>query len=186
MGTPILPKKEAQSRQTFLALMWALSHPGRIQRLPDPITRSPANFLAIGEALLDLETSFYSPDAALTAELEGTTAQFVPASLARFHFYPALTEDTLADIALATPGDMLYPDRSATLVLSCILGNGTRYQFSGPGILGTHTVELEGIPPRLWELRSQIGRYPLGWDLFFVDGNQVLGLPRTTVIQINP
>lgn len=185
MIAPVLPVKEAQARGTFLALMWALSHPGRIQYLPDSAASFPDNFLAIGEALLDLETSFYSPDPFLADELERTTAQPVSAARARYHFYPMLTEETLKDIAQASPGEMLYPDRSASLIMGCTLESGNRYRIGGPGIQGVTTIQLDGVPAEIWELRSQVGQYPLGWDLFFVDGNQVLGLPRTTLIEID-
>ena len=35
----------------------------------------------------------------------------------------------------------------------------------------------------VWGLQGLVARYPLGWDVFFVGGDQVVGLPRTTVLE---
>jgi len=35
-----------------------------------------------------------------------------------------------------------------------------------------------------WTLREQICRFPLGWDTLLVAADRVLGLPRTTQIEV--
>lgn len=183
MTTPVLSSVEAQSHQTFLALMWALTHPGQIQTWTEADVATRDSLLAIGQALLDLETSFYTPDAALAEELGRTMARPLPANAARYHFYPNLDAAALDDIAQATVGTMLYPDKGATIVIGCTLGQGEDFRLSGPGIKSEAIVSIDGIPPELWELRQEKLNYPLGWDIFLVDGKDVIGLPRTTKIE---
>lgn len=178
---PLYTGEEARTRGTFLALLWALSHPGRIQELP------PADadgFLLIGQALLDLETSYYTPDPALAERLARTGARALEPDLAAYHFYPTLDAiPALNLLEAASTGTMLYPDQAATLFIGCQLGQGDRFTLSGPGIQAIEHVSIGGVPPALWRLRKQVSRYPLGWDVFLVDGPRVLGLPRTTVIE---
>ena len=175
MQVPDYTPEEALTRQTFLAMMWALSHPGRIQTL-----EAAAPFVAIATTLLDLETSYFTPDEALKAELARTGARALEPERAAYHFYPELTAwDSLEK---ASPGTMLYPDTAATLVIGCKLGAGNTFTLSGPGIQTTQPAQIQ-VDERLWTLRQRVSRYPLGWDIFFVDGNQLLGLPRTTQIK---
>ncbi len=177
MNVPLYTSAEARARETFLALMWALSYPGRSKRLS---TSSP--YADMGAALLDLETSFYTPDAELETVLRHTGARSLPSGRAAYHFYPALTVDHLGELKNASVGTMQYPDQSATLVIGCTLGQGSTVDLSGAGIQGVYTITIGGIPAEFWTLRQQIIRYPLGWDIFLVSGQDVIGIPRSTRI----
>ncbi|RDS80056.1 phosphonate C-P lyase system protein PhnH [Dyella psychrodurans] len=54
-------------------------------------------------------------------------------------------------------------------------------KFAGPGIRDTETVAIDGLPGDFWQQRTALAaQLPLGIDLFFVAGQQVLALPRTT------
>lgn len=183
MTTPLLSPKESQAHQTFIALMWALTQPGQIQIWTEEAVTAQGGFLAIGQALLDLETSFYTPDTALADELARTTARPYPASTARYHFYPSLSAANLEDVTLASAGTMLYPDQSATLIIGCTLGQGASYRLTGPGIQDETIVQMDGLPSQFWTLRQETLNYPLGWDIFLVDRENVMGLPRTTLIE---
>ncbi|MEX1019187.1 MAG: phosphonate C-P lyase system protein PhnH [Litorilinea sp.] len=188
---------EHAARATFTALMWSLSYPGTVYALPAlPMNQAATHqdaCLSIGRALLDLETSYYTPDAALAAQLAATTARTLPPTTADYHFYPACDSSpwakVLADMGAAKVGDMLYPDQSATLVVGCRLGQGTRLRLQGPGIARATLLAVDGLPPEFWQLRAESIHYPLGWDLFLVDGqhidgSRVVGLPRTTMIEL--
>ncbi len=179
MSTPIFTAEEAAHRETFLALMWALSYPGRAQTLP---SREP--LVAIGVALLDLETSYYTPNSALDSLLRQTTALPAPIASADYIFYPALTAADLDTLRQASIGDMLFPDRAATLILGCSFDNvGITLKLSGPGIKASTTVRVGGLPIAFWQLREQSRCYPLGWDIFLVDGDQVIGIPRSSTLE---
>jgi alpha-D-ribose 1-methylphosphonate 5-triphosphate synthase subunit PhnH len=181
MTTPIYTADEARDRETFLALMWSLSYPGRIQALPGA-ANTYDSFVHIGQALLDLESSFYTPDAALASALGATGARALPPTDAAYHFYPALTDAALESVAQARAGTMLRPDESATLFIGCAFASGTAFRLSGPGIQAHHDIRLGGIPARFWSLRARAPRYPLGWDVCFVDHGSVISLPRTTQV----
>ncbi|MCB0113928.1 MAG: phosphonate C-P lyase system protein PhnH, partial [Caldilineaceae bacterium] len=115
MLSPTLSRAEIRTRSTFLGLMWALSHPGRRQPLPDAVTDPNVALHVIGETLLDLETTFYTPDLSLAYALRQTTARDDAPESAAYHFYPHVDALSLSTIELAPAGDMLYPDRAATL-----------------------------------------------------------------------
>jgi alpha-D-ribose 1-methylphosphonate 5-triphosphate synthase subunit PhnH len=176
-----MTEAEARNHATFTALMWALSYPGRPQSLP---ARGMGALAAIGAALLDLETNYYTPDAELDALLARTGARRAPASEARYQLFPSLGPAELDALAAAPVGSYAYPDESATLVLGCSLGQGERLRLSGPGIQASAALRVAGLPPELWRLRAEAVRYPLGWDLLLVSGDQVVGLPRTTVVEV--
>lgn len=179
MTFPLYTAAEAQSRETFLALMWALSYPGRVHHLPDSVDA----FTLIAGTLLDLETSFFTPDESLQAVLANTGAHTRQSSDAAYHFYGQVTESTLSDIRQASVGTMLYPDTAATLVIGCTLNSGTEFVLSGPGVNGQQAVQIGSVPDAFWELRETACKFPLGWDVFLVDSQQVIGLPRSTRLE---
>lgn len=179
MNYPPYSPAEARTRETFLALMWAFSYPGRIYRLP----AADGNFALIAEALLDLETSFYAGNQQLKPILTQTGARSLSAAVAAYHFYPALTADDMGTMREANVGTMLYPDEAATLIIGCTVGNGEKFVLQGPGIKGQQSILIDGLPELFWEMRDSVSRFPLGWDIYFVDGAQVIGLPRSVRIE---
>ncbi len=180
MAVPAYTPSEAQARETFLALMWSLSYPGRIYTLP---ANGHGLLPFIGMTLLDLESSYFTPDAGLAQTLAQTGARTQPAAKAAYHFYPAFTSLHLGALSQSSSGTLLYPDESATVVIGCQIGNGVTYILSGPGIVGQRTICLGGIPAEFWSLRAAACRYPLGWDVYFVDGQQIIGLPRSVTVK---
>jgi len=181
MNYPPYTPVEARDRETFLALLSALSYPGRIHTLPSPHDSSP--IAQIGMALLDLETSFYTPDIALADSFTRTGAVAKAPELAEYHFYPQLDNVALQDAAKARPGTMLRPDDGATIIIGGVFARGNVFRIQGPGVQGTAEIRLGGIPARFWSKRREAGPYPMGWDMFIVDGDRVIGLPRTTFIE---
>lgn len=179
MQTPAYSLEESRTRATFLSLMWALSYPGRIQTLP---AGAGLPLQVIGETLLDLETSFYTPDDALSEVLAHSGARALEPDRAAYHFYPQLNEEALAVMRFASTGTMLYPDQAATLIIGCTLGVGQPYELTGPGIQGNAQLQVSGIHEDFWMMREGANRYPLGWDIFLADGLRIVGLPRTTQI----
>lgn len=173
MSVPPYTAEEARDRETFLALMWSLSYPGRPHALPagDPLW-------LVGHALLDLETSFYTSDEALARALAHTGARATQPPTAAYHFYAQLDDAALRTISEASVGTLNYPDTSATLIIVTSFTGGAEYHLSGPGIQGS-TVIAPALPREFWEQRTQ-SRFPLGWDVFLVEASRVIGLPRST------
>ena len=75
---PAYTREEAENRETFLALMWALSYPGRVYDLPTHAPDEIALFSQIGHSLLDLETTYFTPNPALAPLLKHTAARAYP------------------------------------------------------------------------------------------------------------
>ncbi|NWF67486.1 MAG: phosphonate C-P lyase system protein PhnH [Chloroflexi bacterium] len=179
MTPPPYTRAEAEARETFLALMWALSYPGRVYQLP---AHKP-NFELIAGSLLDLETSYFTVDAKLQPVLAQTSAQALPVDRAAYHFFPAIGEEHLAALGEACIGTRLYPDEAATLFIGCALGSGLPLTLRGPGINGAQALQVSGVPKPFWHMRQAVCRFPLGWDVYLVDGQQIVGLPRSVQVE---
>jgi alpha-D-ribose 1-methylphosphonate 5-triphosphate synthase subunit PhnH len=187
---------EARTHAAFVAVMWALSYPGRPQ--PLPATGHDA-LVCIGESLLDLETSYYTPDPVLDRELARTGARGVAIGLGSYNFYPELRETEVEKLGDVPVGTLAYPDRSATLVVAASVVvdrsgvNGAlaspgharaHLRLRGPGIPRSVDLLVGGVPRGFWHKRAEAIRYPLGWDVLLVSDGQVVGLPRTTAVEV--
>ena len=172
--------EERRTHLAYDALMRALAEPGEPCRLPEP------GLAVAGECLLDLEVSFFTPDPEVRRRLTLTGARPTTPESADYLFLPQVDADTIADAIKASAGDPLYPDRSATLFIGARLGSGGRLRLSGPGIRGSRDLLVDGIAWSFWQERERGRRYPLGWDIFLVDGDQVVGLPRSTELEADP
>jgi alpha-D-ribose 1-methylphosphonate 5-triphosphate synthase subunit PhnH len=129
-------------------------------------------------------TNCYTNDPELLRLLASTGARRRPPGAALYQFYPALTAADVPPLAEAPCGTYSYPDESATLVIGCALGTGRRLRLHGPGIASTIEFLVGGIPDAFWPLRERVCRYPLGWDVLLVAHDRVVGLPRTTQIEV--
>jgi alpha-D-ribose 1-methylphosphonate 5-triphosphate synthase subunit PhnH len=189
MVSPVFTATEARLHGTFSALLWSLSNPGRVERLPDEAQDA---IVAIGEALVDLETTYYSPEPSLVSRLERTGSRWTPPHRARYHFYPTILPDDLTSLEVAPSGSYTYPDDSATIVVGCFLYDAgqvatipvTRLRLTGPGVRESAIVAIAGVPREVWQVRERVIRYPLGWDLFLVSDNRVIGIPRTSKVEV--
>ncbi|MGD1940106.1 MAG: phosphonate C-P lyase system protein PhnH [Leptolyngbyaceae cyanobacterium] len=174
------------SQQTFRALLDALSQPGLRQTTvavtpPDGLTLSCA---AAVLPLLDLETTVWLQPG-LPAAVPGwllfhTGCQFAET--------PQAADFALIwQIATAPPlttfqwGSPEYPEASTSLLVQLpTLQGGRPVTLQGPGILGEREIALP-VPGDFWpQWQAMTKRYPLGVDSWWFNGDQVLGLPRTT------
>ena len=153
---------ETMARATFQTLLAALSNPGRIYTMPGTAPSTQESCHQIGQTLLDLETIFF-PDS---------------------EAFESMARQTIDIIAHANVGSMADPDQGATVIVPCRFDQGQTLRLCGPGIQHTIQIRVEGLPVEFWQLRAAKINYPLGIDLFLVDGSQVVGLPRTTKVEI--
>lgn len=178
------------SQATFRCVLDALAEPGAVRTLSVAVT-GPAPLhdatTALCLALLDFDTPLWRDAATGIASV---------ASYLRFHCGCPLTEDAaLAAFALVgntldldlssfAKGSMEYPDRSTTLFVQVpSLDGGPARMLSGPGIPGTRTLQVAGLPANFdAQWRGNTETFPLGVDLVFCCRDQVIGLPRTTRI----
>jgi alpha-D-ribose 1-methylphosphonate 5-triphosphate synthase subunit PhnH len=187
MNPPTLSDVEARSQKTFTALMWSLAHPGEPQIL-EARPGDVSGLETIAEALLDLETSFYTSSSALEEPIKRTGANATSSVDAAYHFHLEITPGVLFQLEYARLGTPLYPDESASLILACSQDSGVQLRLTGPGIPGERTVRALGVPLEFWTLRQRKMNFPLGWDVFLVSrvaaGIQVIGIPRSTHVEV--
>lgn len=179
--TPIQTVSERISRETFLALMWALSYPGRWQTLPV----SEGALEVVAAALMDSEVSFHAGDAATVQIAAATGARLRSIDAADFVLFDGLQPDRVREIAAMRAGDLEYPDSGATLVVRCEADEpAAMLRLSGPGINDVIELQMNGVPHEFWDTRASMIRFPLGIDVFLIRRGQVLGLPRTTKVEV--
>lgn len=167
---------EARGNATFEALMWSMARPGEARELPE------AGLAPLIDALIDRECVAYADNVALRRQIAGTGAIAGNPSQADHLFLDSLdgATDTLAAISC---GSALYPDAGATVVAQVVHGSGQRLRLSGPGIEGSRDLAL-ALPAAFWALRAQLCAYPEGFELLLVDGRAVIGIPRSTQIEV--
>lgn len=186
-----LAEPVGQSQQIFRQVLTALSEPGtRLTLAPVPAPKgihSAAYQVCL--ALLDTDTPLWVSDSLATPALLNSL---------RFHCGCPITDRReQAAFALALPDDLQtitgfsqgsheYPDRSATIILQVDqLHSAGPWRLSGPGIKGQRQVGIEGLGQQ-WPTWLQADRdsFPLGVDLLLTDGNSLMGLPRTTLVEV--
>ena len=180
MAHNLLPTvDDTRTNATFEALMWALSRPGQVHEMPGK------GFWTLAESLLDRECSFHAPDdASLGAMLAATGARRAPLAEADYVFTAIDSAEKVEALSSLRIGTLAYPDDAATLFATARLGSGQRLRLTGPGIKDNVTIEVGGVDPGFWQMRRKAIRYPLGWDLYLVDGKRLLGIPRSTTIEV--
>lgn len=191
------PVHDAQ--RVFRCLLDALARPGQLRD--------------VGTRLADSTEASTAARATLFALADGTTSVWLQrelpdvANALRFHTgAPLLTgEDTLsqAQFALLTDpaacpeldrfafGTAESPEHSTTLIVDvptlaagCQPG-GLCLRLRGPGIKTETSVTIGGLSMAFWQARAALApRFPAGLDLILTAGDQVLGLPRTTQVEV--
>jgi alpha-D-ribose 1-methylphosphonate 5-triphosphate synthase subunit PhnH len=176
LATPAPSLSETRDNATFDALLWALSRPGLPRSLPAP-GETP-----IIAALLDRECRVHSADPLLMPEIMRTGAELADLEQADHVFFGAMTScEPLAQVAI---GSDLYPDDGATVIIRARFGIGLAVRLTGPGVDGSVTVQVDGLPDGFWAARASRIRYPMGFDLFLLDGDRLVGIPRSTTVEV--
>lgn len=158
--------------------MWALARPGTIRTLPE------LSLEGIAETLIDRECRVFSQDTALLPAIAATGATLGPAETADHAFLSLDGAAGLSVLSLLPVGSHAYPDEGATVFAAARLGEGRRLRLSGPGIETAIDVTVGGLPDDVWAIRAARCVYPTGFELFLIDGDRVLGLPRSTTIEV--
>ena len=176
LTTPVQSPEEAAGNATFDALLWALSRPGIVRTLPEHSDS------AIIDALIDRECKVHCSDPLLVPQILRSGADLADIAGAD-HVFLTVLED-IAVLDHVAKGSDLYPDDGATMVLQVTLDRGPRVQLSGPGVDGTLAVRIGGLPAGFWQRRATLSRYPMGFDLFLRDGAHIIGIPRSTKVEV--
>jgi alpha-D-ribose 1-methylphosphonate 5-triphosphate synthase subunit PhnH len=183
------PVFDAQS--AFRAALDAMSYPGRIQSVPTALQTPDPLGIAAGSlalALFDFDTPVW---------LDATLGTNAVSGYLRFHCgCPIVRETAEAKFALVSAanlprldnfsiGEDRYPDRSATLVIAVLsLTDGPATTWTGPGINGSITANIAGLPADFWDQWADNAElYPQGIDVIFTCGERLVGLPRTITVE---
>lgn len=168
---------ELRCNATFEALMWSMARPGEIRTLPEP------GLAGLIETLVDIECAVFADDAILTESAARTGALVAGDAADADHVFLDSFEGFETLLPRLRRGSALYPDDGATLAGNVAHGHGHRLRLTGPGIDGSREVTL-GIALAFWDLRDQLCTYPEGFDLLLVDGPSVIGIPRSTKVEV--
>ncbi|WP_353190388.1 phosphonate C-P lyase system protein PhnH [Pandoraea pnomenusa] len=196
------PVHDAQ--RVFRAVLDALARPGQLRSVGSRLAESEEASIAARATLLALA------DATTAVWLQAPLPEV--ASALRFHTGAPLlcgeAELPRAQFALLTDptrcpalarfafGTAESPEHSATLIVdvpTLAAGHaandthrdGLHLRLRGPGI-ATHTdVTVGGLDAAFWQARAALApRFPAGLDLLIASGDAVLGLPRTTHVEV--
>lgn len=168
---------ELRANATFEALMWALARPGRNRDMPE------AGLAAIAESLVDLECTVFADDPALIGRIAATGALVTDDLSDADHVFLSSLGGIEARLSTIRRGSALYPDDGATLVAGVRHGVGQTVRLAGPGVDGAVELAL-GIPASFWAMRAMLCAYPEGFDMLLVDGRSVIGIPRSTQVEV--
>ncbi|CAG9227805.1 PhnH protein [Paraburkholderia tropica] len=195
------------TQTVFRTLLDALARPGTIGVIETPLPAAAASStstqsaqnqqqnragLAAFAALLalaDYATPVWiaQPDAALAAALRfhaDAPLAATPHEAAFAYVHAAAALPPLDAFASGTPES---PEQSATVFVRVdSLTEGAPLTLRGPGIASTQTIAPVGLPARFWQERAALAPlFPCGIDFYFVCGDRLMGLPRTTRVEMN-
>jgi alpha-D-ribose 1-methylphosphonate 5-triphosphate synthase subunit PhnH len=176
------------AQRSFRAALKALAGPGVVHTLqaaqrPPALTGLDAASHALCLALLDIDTPLWLSPAFDTPAIRANLAFHCgcPIVTERQHARFALLDGSqLDDLGGFDLGNDRYPDQSCTLLIQLpSLGGGPSLSWSGPGIESENRVALP-LASGFWLEREAHNDFPRGLDVFFLAGNDLLGLPRST------
>jgi alpha-D-ribose 1-methylphosphonate 5-triphosphate synthase subunit PhnH len=198
------------TQKVFRVLLDALSRPGKLYELP-PVgfvfgsaqTRSSVfdQFQALGAilaTLLDHEVTFCllgQDDIVhdLSIQLSKLTSSH-SAPRDKASYVVTLQAPASSLLSQLNPGNLLYPDTSATLICmvpglaasSLSEHTGTLLALDGPGVAEKQTVWVADTNATFFNALSVVNtQYPLGFDVIWITpAGRVAGLPRSSQLTI--
>ncbi|MDH2347769.1 phosphonate C-P lyase system protein PhnH [Bradyrhizobium sp. SSUT77] len=175
--------------RTFRCILRAMSRPGSITAVcgaASERTPLPPAIASVALCLFDAETPVWL-DATFNTEpvrryfgLHTGVPIVNGAERASFALIGAPT--IMPSLEAFRHGEQDYPDRSTTLLVQVAsLTSGPSICVAGPGIESRTTLNPDGLPSWFWSSwDANVDRFPLGIDIVFTDGHNLVGLPRTT------
>jgi alpha-D-ribose 1-methylphosphonate 5-triphosphate synthase subunit PhnH len=182
------------SQAVFRVALHALSHPGLPLDMPlyagaPQQGHLPAAHLLL--SLLDADTPVWlSPILAASDAahwLRFHTGCMVIADPSQAQFCWMAQGDAWPLLSQLRQGTDDWPDRSATCVIEVdgLEGDAPNWLLQGPGIEGQRHLKVRGLRVDFeaqWQLNQ--GSFPCGVDVFFVSSTKIVGLPRTTRLEL--
>ncbi|MDB5789720.1 phosphonate C-P lyase system protein PhnH [Caballeronia mineralivorans] len=194
--TPGFSDTVHDSQGVFRALLDALSRPGKIVSIDavlpgfeqDGGTHVPMAAFAALLALADYSTPvlLQHEHRGLGDALRFHTGAPLTLDLARAVFAYLHDAGSMPPLDAFSLGDPETPENGAMLFIRVdSLEHGTPMTWRGPGIRDKQTVHIAGVPASFWHERALLAsEFPCGIDCYFVHGGSVIGLPRTTRVEV--
>lgn len=183
------------SQRHFRTILDAMARPGTIHRIKDQQINPPDDLhrvsAYIGFALLNAEVTFYIDGVRKQIAYYFTINTFSRESLCSEANFLFLTGSSSTDIIdTAKSGNLLYPERGATLVIdidtvsSVPLVHGHGLTLQGPGVENEISFFIEGISLSLIAaIKEKNEEFPLGVDVILTDRhNDFVCIPRSSKI----
>ena len=172
------------SARAFRQIMNAMARPGQIVSLsgltpPDPLSKAQAT---VALTLFDHTTMIclkdqYDNDAVKSWLNFHTGTNYTSPELADFII---CNHDGIGEISTLKQGNSEYPDQSATVIVEYPKLTSGKCKLTGPGIKDAIMISITQISP----FRNGQGVFPLGVDFMLTCGDKLMGLPRTTKMEM--
>lgn len=181
------------SQSVFRTVLQALARPAQTYTLP-MVTAAPNDLTpamaAIALTLLDFETPTWVSDLHPDTRdwLRFHTGCPIVETIGEARFAFVNRADRLPDLERFQAGEPEYPDRSCTLILRVdrFLTSGDLIA-TGPGIARSRRLGVDGLPAEFWRQWRRNGqRFPLGIDAILTTQTEIMGLPRTLNVEVEP
>lgn len=194
---PGLPDPIHDAQRIFRCALTALSEPGRILEMPVSLKATCQQLGgAVGPAALGLMLALADGDTPIWLDQRAAAV----AAFLGFHTGAPIADRPRAGrfALIADPGagptltafdggGVDYPDRSATLIIEASrLASGGLFGFSGPGIPTRRYLTVEGMPAGfITDWASNHAQFPCGVDVLITCGKRIVGLPRSTALEVS-
>ena len=180
------------SQQTFRAVLDALAEPGTEHAISAELPEtsvSPAA-MAILLTLIDIDTPLWlSPSIAdhMASYIRFHTGAPIVDAPGEAAFALVGVDDQLPSLSSFRSGTAMSPESSTTVVreVADFVG-GASATLDGPGFAAPRRLAPVGLDQSIWtELAANHARFPAGIDLLLTSGHVVVGLPRSTRIDLD-
>lgn len=186
-STSAIWRRETQ-QQVYRSVLHALSYPGRVCRLTEGDLPAPA-WLAVLASLIDSSVALADLDDLIGEDL-AALLQAPRCGAEDAQFIVGAGSTPPASGLAPRLGEPRRPDASATFVLLVEAledqpGGGLRCVASGPGVNGETEFYAAGFSEAWLQRRAAwVAEFPLGVDMLLCDRARVVGLPRTTRVEV--
>jgi len=180
------------NQRIFRAILLTMAQPGTVTVLgnwPKPPKGLHPAAAAVCLALVDMDTPLWvgpQTPVDVTTYLSFQCGCPLTRKQEECAFGLVLDGNGLPALDRFNPGEIEYPDRSATLIIqvaSINLGSGVN--LSGPGIRNDTLLHVEGLNPSFWQSMQQNSRrFPLGYDVILTTETEIVSLPRSVRVGI--
>lgn len=180
--------QDKRERHVFSLIMESFSRPGNWNRIECGLSNQEDTLFLIASSLFDSTCSIWSPnsDQTILDHLSTLDCQRLQTSEQCDFFIVSDEHDfPLSELGKLSVGTLLEPHISPTLIINIRDTKAIQAHISGPGIQNEISISLPYVDHSFWSIRNDKCTYPLGWDILFYSTSQMMGIPRSTIINLD-